>query len=66
MTTRFTVTISTGTGDGETRSSERANIKTMLEKVVTAVGDGTSTSGTIKDNAGNASTTWAYTPTASA
>jgi hypothetical protein len=65
MTTRMTVTITTGSGDGATRSSERANIKMMLERVIHAVGDNTSTSGTITDNAGNASTSWTYSPTAS-
>jgi hypothetical protein len=65
MTVRMSVTVNVGANDGATRASERANVKTLLEKVIQAVGDGTSTSGTVLDNSGNNVGSWTYSPTAS-
>jgi hypothetical protein len=65
MTVRMSVTINTGPNDGATRASERVNVKTLLEKVVQAIGDGVSTSGNVIDNSGNNVGTWTYSPTAS-
>jgi hypothetical protein len=65
MTTRMSVTLNVGPNDGATRTSERGNIKTLLGKVIQAIGDGTSTSGTVLDNSGNNVGSWTYSPTAS-
>jgi hypothetical protein len=64
MATLFTITITTGAGMGAARSSEREQIKYLLEKAIQAVGDGSSTSGSVIDRVGTGHS-WTYSPVAS-
>ena len=64
MATLFTITITTGSGMGATRSAEREQIKYLLDRAVQAVGDGSSTSGSVIDRVGTGHV-WSYTPVAS-
>jgi hypothetical protein len=64
-TAALTVTISAGSNMGEARHQERAQMKELLELVVQAIGNGVSTSGTIRDRNGVNAGTWTYTPGAS-
>jgi hypothetical protein len=64
MATLYSITLVTGAGMGSARSSEREQIKYLLEKAIQAVGDGTSTSGTVTDRVGTGHS-WTYTPVAS-
>lgn len=65
MTTLATVTISVTAGNGATQRAEREQIRWVLGHVEQAVGDGSSTSGTIIDRTGAAAATWSYSAQAS-
>jgi hypothetical protein len=64
-TSALTVTISSGSNTGERRFQERAQMKELLELVVQAIGDGVSTSGTIRDRSGQNAGSWSWTAGAS-
>lgn len=61
----LTVSISTSSNMGEKRTSERSQMRYLLQQVEQAIGDGVSTSGSIRDQSGQSAGTWTYTPTAS-
>ena len=64
-TAALTVTISTASNTGEKRHQERAQLRELLGLVAQAIGDGVSTSGNIRDRAGQSAGSWSYTPGAS-
>ena len=64
MATILSVTLTSGAGYGSTRSAERAEIWRLLQAIEQKIGDGTTTSGTVLDGAGNSAGTYTYTPVA--
>lgn len=66
MTTRFTLTITTSTADGETRRAECTQIAELLLRAAQQVQSSHATSGTITDRNRNATVTYTYSPTAAA
>ncbi|CCE06449.1 hypothetical protein BRAS3843_1730018 [Bradyrhizobium sp. STM 3843] len=61
-TATLTVSISTSSNMGEKQHQERAELRHLLDLVSQAVGDGKSTSGTIRNRSGQSAGTWTYTP----
>jgi hypothetical protein len=66
MTVRLSISMNVGPNDGATRSSERANMKFVLERIIQEIGGGTSVgNASVLDVSGNAVASFTYSPTAS-
>lgn len=65
MTTRFTLTLTTSSADGETKAAECAEVAHMLRLTADKIQATQSASGTINNLNGTGTCTYTYSPTAS-